>query len=116
MKKTILIAVIVVAALFALYWLTRRRKACISLDAGKFNLRWDDKAIPHGDLNRIAGKYLDGDPQDNGYLVGGFFKGIDTYPQDGAAKYYQNELRAWAASKESLPYSQMITGELLCDN
>lgn len=119
MKKHILIGVIVIVlAAAGMWWIYNQRSGqqdgCIQIKSGKFAAWPSKEKIPHGDLRRIAGKYLKGDAQENGAIVGGFFKAIDTYPDTSSAKYYQRKMKAWAESSEGLPYWSVMTGELLC--
>lgn len=116
---------LMVLALLALggVWYSGRRKSavasgaggCIQTRPGKFAVWPEEAMIPHGDLRRIAQKYLPGDPQENGALAGGFLKAIDTYPDMNSAKYYQSEMKAWAESSKGLPHWSVVVGELLCD-
>jgi hypothetical protein len=120
MKKTLLIGLVVLGALFALWYVGYRRRIsglsdCIRITPGKFGT-WSDAKIPHGDLREIAEQYLEGDPQEMGSIAGGFFKAINVYPSTAAAKYYRQDLGAWANSNVSLPYWNVVTGELLCKN
>lgn len=117
----ILVAGVVVAVALWYYQNKGAEKdvSCAQNKPGKFP-KWDDTAVPHGDLGRIAAAYLTpnigGDNHLNGSLVGGFFKSIDVYPSMGAAQYYQRDLIAWASSSSALPYWQTLLGEFICEN
>ena len=87
---------------------------CVNAKPGKFPA-WEDSNVPGGELNTIATKYFPAmDPGATGSIVGGFFKAIDTYPSQGAAKYYAAQMKKWVPSSEGLPYWQVLQGELLC--
>ena len=89
---------------------------CVSIKPGKFPA-WVEGNVPGGVINAIAQKYFPGmDAGPAGSIVGGFFKAIDTYPSDGAAKYYAAQLKKWVPSSEGLPYWQVVKGELLCNS
>lgn len=119
MKKGLIILVVLLAVAGA-WWVYNRRKGstgdCIRIKPGKFAAWPAEDKIPHGDLRRIAEKYLEGDAQENGALVGGFLKSINTYPDMNSAKYYQREMKAWVASDRGLPHWSVIMGESLCKN
>lgn len=128
MKKSLPVILLVVGlVLAAALWYfmgkdeteTTTPASCADNKPGKFPA-WDDTKVPHGDLNKIAKAYLTpaigGTDQANGSIVGGFFKAIDVYPSLYAAKYYKNQMIAWANSPEGLPYWQTIQGEYVCLN
>ena len=125
-KKTIAIAVAVLLALVGVALLLSRRKneqgdistgsGCVKIKPGKFP-KWSDSNVPSGTINTIARKYFpDMDSGPTGSITGGFFKAIDTYPSQGAARYYSAQLKKWVPSNNGLPYWQVITGELLCNS
>lgn len=87
---------------------------CIKPKPGKFPA-WEDGNVPGGTVHAIAKKYFPNmDPGPTGSIVGGFFKAIDVYPSEGAAKYYAAQLKKWVPSSDGLPYWQVLKGELLC--
>ncbi len=128
MKKKLIIIGVLVVVLFVVWLVFKQRSkvvvdpvsgaACIKVNRTKFPVRWDEQRIPHGDLRTIADAYLTpdigGDAHANGSLVGGFFKGLNLYPQDPSARFYKNELVAWAKTPNALPYWSMEVGELAC--
>lgn len=87
---------------------------CVRVNRDRFG-PWNPDAIPSGDLNRMAKQYLKGDSQTNGSIVGGFFKAIDVYPNESRAKFYEQEIKAYATSV-GLPHWEVLIGELACDN
>lgn len=120
--KWILIILVVVAASLGLYFVFRpRRQNCPPVrNTAKFPAGWKEDRIPSGDLNRLAGQYvtpiIGGTDQENGSILGGFFKGIDVYPSDAAARYYREWLEEYLASDNALPHWNIEQGELLCEN
>ena len=89
---------------------------CVKAKPGKFPA-WQDSNVPGGDINTIARKYFpEMDPGPTGSIVGGFFKAIDTFPSEAAAKYYSTQLKKWVPSNEGLPYWHVLKGELLCNS
>ena len=127
-KKKIIVATGVVLVLVIVWILYKRRSkvvidpatgvACVKVNRVKFPVRWDEQRIPHGDLRTLADAHLTpaigGDAHANGSLVGGFFKGLNLYPQDSSALFYKQELIAWAKTTNALPYWNMEVGELAC--
>ena len=123
MKKGILITAIATLTLVVAYWIYRRYgiDPCPPVrDPKRFPEPWLEGKIPHGDLGRLAEKYANpivgDDTQTNGSLIGGFFKGINVYPSEAAAKYYQQYLKRHLLSDRALPYWNIQAGELLCKN
>ena len=124
MKKIIPIATIVLVLIVVIYfWVNRKMSVdsagnkCLRVNRNKFKSRWNDTAIPSGTIRKIGDTYIDvGDPHSNGSAVGGFFKAVDLYPSESAGKYYQKEIRQWVLSQQGLPYWNVATGELLCEN
>ncbi len=122
MKKGIIITLIVVGTLIAGYYLytwSGGGSCPPARDPKKFPEPWLENKIPHGDLGTLAEKYVNpvlgnDDTQTNGALIGGFFKGINVYPSDGAARYYQSYLKTYLKSSQAVPYWNMMVGELLC--
>lgn len=121
MKKGIIITAIVLLTLVAGYYLYTWHAPlpCPPLrDPKKFPEPWLEGKIPHGDLGQLAEKYanpiLGDDTQTNGALIGGFFKGINVYPSDAAARYYRTYLKRHLSTQRALPYWNMQIGELLC--
>lgn len=118
--KSILISLVVLASLVGLYFVFRKKTGGCPppRNPNKFPEGWLDDKIPHGDLNTLAGKYvtplIGGNDQENGSIIGGFFKGIDVYPSDAAAKYYQLWLEEYLESEDALPYWNIEKGEFLC--
>ena len=122
MKKQLLIAGVALLILLAVYWVWQEDvPSCPpARNPGKFPEGWLENAIPSGDLYRLAEKYakpvIGGDSQKNGSIVGGFFKGIDVYPSESAAKYYKSYLIKYLKSNQALPHWNVEIGELLCKN
>ncbi len=98
--------------------------ACIHPDRIKFPTRWTrteeiaaergGSGIPHGDVKRFGEMYI-GIEEDYGNRVAGFFKAIDLFPNAGAAKLYQSDLKAWVLSNQGLDYWHIRRGERLCE-
>lgn len=121
MKKSTRIGWVIVLFLVGMYVLYRYYYAVDCpprRNPKKFPDPWYDNQIPHGDLGSLAEQFanpvLGEDTQINGALVGGFFKGIDVYPSEAAAKYYKPYLIRYLQSSKALPYWNMAIGELLC--
>lgn len=87
---------------------------CIKVNRNKFKVRWDSEKIPAGVVTRAAKKYLGSEESLDASIVGGFFRGIDVYPSDSAAKYYSKQIQDFANSSAGLPWWSMATGELSC--
>lgn len=126
-KATLLIVAILVLLGVAGYVLQQRQNKvdpgrpgamgnmpCVRVNRERFG-PWNPDAIPSGDLNRMAQQFLKGDSQRNGSIVGGFFKAIDVYPNENRAKFYEQEIKTYAATV-ALPHWDVLIGELACDN
>lgn len=126
-KATLLIVAILVLLGVAGYVLQQRQNkvdpgrpgamgnmSCVRVNRERFG-PWNPDAIPGGDLNRMAQQFLKGDSQRNGSIVGGFFKAIDVYPNENRAKFYEQEIKTYAATV-ALPHWDVLIGELACDN
>lgn len=120
MKKGIIIAIIVIAALVAAYFIydTSYGDCPSPRDPAKFPNPWDEKNRNSGGLNQLAKQYADpilgADTNYNGSVVGGFFKGINVFPSTAAAKYYERHLIKYLKSNNALPWWNIKQGELLC--
>ncbi len=123
MRKAIGIGLVVLLTLAGLYWLYRRERSAgcpPPRNANKFPVGWKEENRPSGDLYRLAEEYADPilgpDTNYNGSVVGGFFKGIDVYPSEAAARYYEPWLVEYLESNDALPWWNIEQGEFLCLN
>lgn len=119
--KQFLISVVVLGVLAALYYVYDEFYSSTCPPArnpNKFSSPWKGNQVPSGDLGRLGIKYakpiLGDDDSMNGSIVGGFFKGIDVYPSDAAARHYRRYLIQFLKSDKAVPWWNMEQGELLC--